>query len=553
MADPSQPAGALYLADPFPNTAKKPVTVIPTPQGYAGAAPDPQAAKVAPWPAIDRYPVVLGSNLSLQTVSAVMRQASTGYRQPWVDVLSELIERDTHAHAVLAQRAMAVAGGRIDIAAIKSANPAEQPISDAIAAFCSTLWDAVPDRVQVLFGLLFQGNLTGLSGLENAWITDNQGLWRLARMHFIHTRRLAFPDPGSWDVRIWDQGGVGGAYAGGSLPTLPSVNPAKYPTTKLWGVRAADYPGKFVMYSPQLRGEYATREGLGRVLAWWIALKLMAARGAGAYIERFAKPWAWATFSTTDNGTPRAANDDDIAKMQAAVVALGTGSATGATLPDTAKINMMFPDGGKGGSGIGFSDFIAMMNAEISKAVLGQTFTVESGKYGSRATADVGKVGVNEIYKFDAAMLSETLRRDVFAWMVKLNFPQFQHLTPKIAIQLGDKPDPMGIMQVAQLGASIGLPIDGKALAERTGLPLIDPTDPNAIRLAFVSPVSLSAIDTNIAAATAALAPPMAPGADPTQASGAPGNGAPPGKGPPNKINATDDDDSDDDQLGPPN
>ena len=517
MADTSQPAGAIYLADPFPNTAKKPATPIPTPQGFVMQPPDPQAAKVAPWPGIDRYPVVIGSNLSLQTISSVMRQASTGYRQPWVDVLSELIERDTHAHAVLAQRAMAVAGGRLDITPIKAASLAEQPIADAIADFCSVLWDAVPDKVQILFGLLFQANLTGLSALENSWVTDSQGTWRLARMHFIHTRRLAFPDPGSWDVRIWDQGGVGSSYAGtmSATPKLPSMTPAKFPTTRLWGVRAADYPGKFVIHSPQIRGEYPTREGLGRVISWWVALKLMAARGAGAYIERFAKPWAWATFSTTDTGVPRAANDDDIARMQAAIVALGTGSSTGATLPDVAKVNMMFPDGGKGGSGISFEGFVSMMNSEISKAVLGQTFTVESGKYGSRSTADVGKVGVNEIYKFDAATLSETLRRDVFSWMVKLNFPQFQHLTPRVIIQLGDKPDPMSVMQVAQVGASIGLPIDGKLLAERTGMPLIDTADPQAIRLAFVSPVSLSAIDANIAAATAALMPDVSP-ADPT-------------------------------------
>ena len=42
----------------------------------------------------------------------------------------------------------------------------------------------------------------------------------------------------------------------------------------------SDHPGKFIVHAPQIRGDYPTREGLGRQLAYWFALKLIATRGA---------------------------------------------------------------------------------------------------------------------------------------------------------------------------------------------------------------------------------------------------------------------------------
>lgn len=480
------------MAQSTPTPPRRPVpTAVYT-------APPASAATLAPWPAIDRYPTVLGANLTLQAVSAAMRTCTTGYRQPWVDLLDELIERDPHAHAVLSQRAFSVAGGRLEIVPATGKNKTEQKKADCIAAFCQAQIEKLPDLKQTLAGLQFQGIFSGLSAGENAWRKEGD-VWSLARIHFIHTRRLAYPDPGSWDVRIWDQGAVGFPFFGQTSPGTLQKKTGPNPTGGPFGLKASDYPGKFVIHAPQLRGDYPTRDGLGRVIAFHMAMKGMATRAGGQYVERFAKPWAWANFSTDKSGIARAANDDDIRVAQAAVVALGAGSASGATLPDSIKLTVQSPSA-VGGTGITIEAFIAVMNAEISKAVLGQTFTTETGKYGSRATADVGRTGVEELYRYDAASLAETLRRDVIAWIVKLNFPGAEYLTPRVAIFVAEKPDPLAMMELVERGARIGMPIDGRAVAEKMGLALLAKDDPDPIRLAPLSPVgidSLKPVDPN--------------------------------------------------------
>ena len=106
--------------------------------------PDPSEARYAPWPNYDKYPVVLGSNLTLQYLSTVFRLATTGYRREYVDVLDELLERDPGTYCVLAQRVMGVAGGRIIIEAA-DCDDADADAAEEIRAMVERRIAAIPD------------------------------------------------------------------------------------------------------------------------------------------------------------------------------------------------------------------------------------------------------------------------------------------------------------------------------------------------------------------------------------------------------------------------
>src|SRR5512135_438292 len=95
-----------YIADAFRPKPKAATAAA------AGLPPAPGDAPLAPFPNFDRYPVVIGSNLTLQYISSVFRLATTGYRREYVDVLDELLERDPATYAVYAQRVFGVAGAR---------------------------------------------------------------------------------------------------------------------------------------------------------------------------------------------------------------------------------------------------------------------------------------------------------------------------------------------------------------------------------------------------------------------------------------------------------
>lgn len=292
-----------------------------------------------------------------------------------------------------------------------------------------------------------------------------------------------------WDLHIWDQGAVWGEF--GMAPTNRS----------LYGLRVSDFPGKFIVHVPQLRGDYPTREGLGRELGDWFLLKRLAARGAAAYLERFAKPFALASYNTAEpapNTGPRVAQKEDIDAAEAAMGALGVGSLSNWVHPDCITVDMKTPDVSGGTSKLGYLEFLQFANGEISKAVATNTFTTETGKYGSRSTAEVGVNQELVVARYDAACFGETLRRDLCAPLARLNFPSDHDLVPRVKIHVEDEPAPSDVMDLAVKAASIGVRLAQDDLAKKIGLKVVEEGDENAVRLALVKPVDLSAIDESI-------------------------------------------------------
>lgn len=446
--------------------------------------PHDVAEQLAPPPVIDRYPILIGQNLSMQYAASCARLCITGYRREWVDLLDELIQREPHGFAVVSQRILSVAGGRLEVSAAEcEAGTPDAALAAEAAVLVERQIKALPDLQASLAHLLWS-LYYGVAASEILWERDGSE-WRAARLSPIHSRRLAYPDPGTWDLHVWDQGAV----------RLDVFNaPTNAP---IFGLAIKDYPGKFIAHVARLRGDYPTRDGLGFELADWFLLKRMAARGAGTYLERFGRPWATAAFATGADGSKRPATAEDIATAQAAMAGLGAGSLSSYVHPDNIAPTLLNPDSGGGKSKLTYGEFIGLVNSEISKAVLGQTLTTEAGTSGSRALGDVHERSKLELARFDAANLADSLRRDLVAWIVKLNIPAASHVLPRVSIHVDEEPDPAAVVEVAAKAAAIGMPLDADDLARRLGLKLIDREngDTSPRRLAPVSPVALAALD----------------------------------------------------------
>lgn len=443
------------------------------------APDDKEGAKVAPWPLIDKYPTIVGSALSLAYLSACYRLALTGYRREYVDALSELIERDPHLYAVLMQRVLTACGARILI------QPrGKSPRAAKIAADTQEMVDSMEGLRQSLATLTFSGLYYGIGGAEIIWEPVMRRVrggarvgWQPKKLGFVHSRRFNYPDPGSWDLRIWDQGQV-------------LSNELASPTNRTYGIRVVDYPGKFVTFAPQLHADYPTREGIGRIVAFWSALKTMGARGAAQYVERYAKPWALATYATTSTGTPRAAeasaSNNDVGAANAALAALGTGSLAGAVVPDSIKITLQQITGSR--SAIGHKDWIDICNREISKGVLGQTDTTDSGG-GSRARASVAKRGSDQIARLDVMLIADALQTGLIDWIVRLNWPNDFDKRPIITLAVDPEPDPYGIVRLATLFSQGGAPVDADEIAKTIGIRLVAKGDKEARPMTPIKPV----------------------------------------------------------------
>jgi len=452
------------MADPFP-----------TPPAEA-------AAEIAPWPSVDRYPTVLGANLTLQTLSNAQRLATTGYRREWVDILDELLERDAHTQSVMTQRIISVTGARLEI------GPAECDESDEkeaieIAELVERGFRNIRDFNRSLVGLQW-GVYYGVSGCEIAWDRNADG-WVPTRLHFIHHRRFAFPELYSWEVRIWDQGQVRSGTA------------FQDPTSRMFGIAPSDYPNKFIVHTPMVRGDYPTREGLGRVLSWYMAIKLMALRGMAGAAERFGKPWVFAYYTTGSDGKPRTASTKDIAAADAATKALGIGSLATATLPDSVKVDVERIMAGKGGGKNPFLEVIETCNAEVSKAVLTETMTTEaSAGGGNRSLGETHHKGAMRLAAADAGDLAECLRWQLAAAIVRLNRPDKMHLVPIVRLMVEDEPDALEMIERGTKLALSGAPVDADKLADQAGVALIDlPDGVKQRRLAPMTPITPDVLD----------------------------------------------------------
>lgn len=415
---------------------------------------------LAPAPIIDRSPIVIGGNISLGYLASCFRNCTYGLRYQFVDVLSELLEHDPHAHGVTRQRVLAVASAKLQVlpALLPDGDPdLEKALS--IAQQVEAMLRAIPRWSQSLFSLAW-GIITGLSASEIEWSLSD--MWRPKALHTIHSRRLNYSNPTTWDLHVWDQGlvGPGMSYMG--------------PTTGVYGLRMADFPGKFIIHAPTLSGEYPTRDGEGRFIASYMMIKRMVVRAVGQDFERSVRPLIVGYFSRDEEkDTPVPASQLDIARLDAATKALGLGSLNSATLPDSCKIEIL-----KGASEMDAEKFILLLDGQLSKGVLGQDYTTQPGKSGARSASEVAERGTLKLSTYDAAAVCDSLERDLVYWMVRLNWPGAEaRLCPRLGLNVNEDLSAKEVAALAKDLASVSIPWSKKDVGERAGVKLVDPGD----------------------------------------------------------------------------
>lgn len=418
---------------------------------------------LAPSPLVDRYPIVVGQSLTASYLASVFRLCTTGYRQQFVDLCNELLEQDPHLFSVVSKRILSSSVGRVEIVAADiGQNDPDFDSAQECARMVREQLRRVPGLCRSLTELLW-GIYYGLSAAEIFW-TRNSGGWNVDHLGFVHSRRLSYPDYQSWSLYIWDQGQVWGWQAPYTSPTNDGM----------FGLRVADWPGKFIVHQPQLRGDYPTRDGIGRQVAMWAVFKRVGARGAVAYLERFAKSFMDVSWTTQPDGNPREASAEDIAIAESISAAIGPGSGSYAAHPDSVKINPLSFDGGSS-SKLTWQQWIEICDAQMSKAALGGTLGTEVGRTGgNRALGEVQERGELTLEQYDATVLGETVKRDLVSWIVRLNRPEWLHLVPEVIVHVDPDPAPMSLVELGLKMTEMGAPVDLDALAEKVGVRLVE-------------------------------------------------------------------------------
>jgi phage gp29-like protein len=404
----------------------------------------------------DRYPIHLGSNGTVAAITSILRLAETGYRLQFCDVLNELIEGDPHATSVINIRCQAVSGRPWTIKPPALDNESEQAQAQVIADFVDSAIRAIPNWRQHVNAML-RGIIYGVTAREIMWRRGPRGELLIDHLEFIHSRRLAY----GWDFKlVWTIYGQSNE-----------------------GHALEDYPHKFFVFEPMLGDEYPTRDGIGRVLAYWLAFKRFSVRDFLGFVERFGKPYPDVTWRKGDDTQP--ADDDDITIAQTLAKRYGTGSMAGVAHPDTVNVELRgngSNNSGSGGSGEStpHKALIALVDEQVSKLVIGQAYTTNGGqKTGLGNSGDPFESQSRLIYVSDAAQMESAIDQSIIRSLVVLNFGEDMaaKYLPHYSIEIEDQEDESTLMARIDQAVRLGYPLQTAWMAERFDWPLPEEGD----------------------------------------------------------------------------
>ncbi|MEM1284939.1 MAG: DUF935 domain-containing protein [Pseudomonadota bacterium] len=316
----------------------------------------------------------VANGLTPQRLATILRDAAENDATDFLTLAEEMEERDGHYGSVLSTRKSAVCNVAITIEAAGEGSE-DQEIATAVERLVAqpTFIDALEDMLDALG--------KGFSATETIWHTSSDR-WTPVDFVWRDPRFFQFDKASRRQLRQR----VDGLDEGPELPH-----------------------GKWIGHVPKIKSGIPIRQGLARLSAWAWLIKSYTLKDWLQFVDVFGMPLRVGRYH---NG---ASNEDKLALLRA-VRMIAVDAA--AIIPMGMEIEFHKVESGRGESVFGgLADFV---DAQMSKAVLGQTMTTDDGS--SLAQAEVHNDVRLDIKKKDTRQLSTTVNRDLIRPFVDLNF-----------------------------------------------------------------------------------------------------------------------------------
>lgn len=364
--------------------------------------------------------------LTPSDLAGLLRQAVEGDADRYLTLAEEMEERDLHYSAVLANRKQAVSGLQVTVEAADESAEA-QKLADALTSVI----------MMPSFDELLEDQLDALgksySVDEIMWDTS-ESQWMPKGFEHRDPRWFMYDRFSRRELRLRDVSDV--------VHGLPLA------------------PFKFIVHTPRIKTGLPIRGGLARIVAFAWICKSYALKDWMAFAEVFGMPLRVGRYGPS-------ANADDIRVLKMAVANIGTDAA--AVLPESMKIE--FQEVAKSGGGADvFERLCQYLDKQISKAVLGQTMTTDSGGGSGLAQAKVHNEVRTDIQKKDAKQLASTLNLGLARPFIDLNFGP-QKAYPRICINVPEQEDLKGLVDALDKLVPLGFRVEQSVVRDKFGLP----------------------------------------------------------------------------------
>lgn len=417
----------------------------------------PETREVAVTTVRDRWSSYPSSGLTPETLATIFREADAGdvYRQ--AELFEEMEEKDTHLFSQLQTRKNAVLGLDYEV------SPAsDSPEDKKIAQFCKEIIDGLEDFDDALLDMLDAVG-KGFSMLEIMWAV-NGGNAVATGFSWIHPKRAVFYERSN---TMWEKSFEMPRIQTEDEPVNGEIMP----------------PFKLLYHRYKARSGYDTRAGVLRVCAWMYLFKNYAIKDWLAFMEVFGMPIRLGKYDS-------AASADDKSALVAAIKSLGSDAA--GIISKNTEIEFVETVKQSGENNL-FENLAKFANAEISKAVLGQTLTTQEGKSGSYSLGQVHDLVRQDLIEADCQAAAKSLRFQLIRPLVGYNFG-WDKPVPKFSFKFEAPEDMKMLSEVYKNLKEINFPLTVEHVAERFKVPapkkgetLLSENGQNAVQKAMKS------------------------------------------------------------------
>lgn len=368
------------------------------------------------------------------------RQPDSHYAYPY-GLFEEALDKDAHLSALITQRKAAVLSWDSSVVPADS-SPEAKLVADAVEAALdniggsngqassftrdlSELLDAVPFGLAVSEVVWEEKQTLGMEGEGG----QSPRVWLVpAKLLSRHPRRFIFD-------------------TSGGLKLLSTGEPSTGKSVQ---------PRKFIVFAPY--GRHENPYGLPALRSvWWFAyFKRQAMKFWVMFAEKFGTP-------TTVLKHPLGATDKEKSAYRRIIGSIQ--QETGLVVPDGVELQLL--EAQRSGSSQTYRQLVEFCNAEMSKAIVGQTLTSEAGERGARSLGEVHYAVRQDIVRQDAKALQSAINGQLVRWFVDLNFPPEMRLYPSWQLSPPQQEDLALQLDIDEFFSAQGLAVDETQLYAR--------------------------------------------------------------------------------------
>lgn len=382
--------------------------------------PDPREIAVAQ--VQDKYSTYPSNGLTPSRLAQIFREADAGDVMQQMELFEEMEEKDPHLFSQLQTRKNAVTGLDYEVLAFS-----DDEYDKDIAEFVRKELESLENLEDVLMDLL-DAIGKGIAFSEIIWGYD-EGKVVVKDIKWRHQKKF-----------FWDHNDA--------LKVITKDFPA--------GIELPE--NKFIIHRYKARSGHPSRAGVLRVIAWMYLFKNYDLKDWVSFCEIFGMPLRLGKYN------PGASEDEKEALMRA-LVQIGTDAA--GIIPEGTEIE--FKEASKTTSINVYESLARFCDEQMSKAILGQTLTSDSGS-GSYAQSKTHNEVRHDLTVADCKGVAATIRRDVIRPLVLFNFGEDRRI-PYLRFDCEEADDLKETAEIYDTLIGFGLKIPASHLYKKFSVP----------------------------------------------------------------------------------